>query len=345
MSNGKHRRPAAFRIDEVDIAETGPPRRSARTTIIPATDPFAPPVAAEERAVVVPRRGARWLGLFAAAGGGLVLLAMGLAVDSLIRALFERTDWLGWFGLALAALAVLAVIALAVREILALLRLRRIEHIHAAASAAAEADDRQGARTASRELIALYRDRPDTARGRAALATHIDEIIDGRDLISLAETELLVGMDETARRMVLSSAKRVSVVTAVSPRALVDVLFVVAEIVRLIHRLAALYGGRPGTLGFMRLARTVLGHLAVTGGMAAGDSLVQQLVGHGIAARLSARLGEGVVNGLMTARVGIAAIDVCRPFPFVAGRPPRIGDVMAELTKVAKKAEAEPEGD
>jgi putative membrane protein len=231
-----------------------------------------------------------------------------------------------------------------VREILALLRLRRIEHIHAAASAAAEADDRQGARTASRELIALYRDRPDTARGRAALATHIDEIIDGRDLISLAETELLVGMDETARRMVLSSAKRVSVVTAVSPRALVDVLFVVAEIVRLIHRLAALYGGRPGTLGFMRLARTVLGHLAVTGGMAAGDSLVQQLVGHGIAARLSARLGEGVVNGLMTARVGIAAIDVCRPFPFVAGRPPRIGDVMAELTKVAKKAEETNDG-
>jgi putative membrane protein len=271
-----------------------------------------------------------------------VLLTLGLALDSLIRALFARTDWLGWFGLALAALAMLAVAALATREILALLRLRRIEHIHAAASAAAETDDREGARAASRQLIALYHDRPDTARGRAALAAHIDEIIDGRDLITLAETELLVAMDEGARRMVLTSAKRVSVVTAISPRALVDVVFVVAEITRLIRRLAALYGGRPGTLGFVRLARTVLGHLAVTGGMAAGDSLVQQLVGHGIAARLSARLGEGVVNGLMTARVGIAAIEVCRPYPFVAGRPPRIGDVMAELTKVAKKVEAEP---
>jgi len=343
MSNGKHRRPAAFRVDEVDIAETGPPKRSARPTIIPATDPFAPPAPADERAIAVPRRrGGRWLRLFAAAVGGLVLLTLGLALDSLIRALFARTDWVGWFGLALAALAMLAVAALATREILALLRLRRIEHIHAAASAAAETDDREGARAASRQLIALYHDRPDTARGRAALAAHIDEIIDGRDLITLAETELLVAMDEGARRMVLTSAKRVSVVTAISPRALVDVVFVVAEITRLIRRLAALYGGRPGTLGFVRLARTVLGHLAVTGGMAAGDSLVQQLVGHGIAARLSARLGEGVVNGLMTARVGIAAIEVCRPYPFVAGRPPRIGDVMAELTKVAKKVEAEP---
>jgi putative membrane protein len=47
--------------------------------------------------------------------------------------------------------------------------------------------------------------------------------------------------------------------------------------------------------------------------MAAGDSIVQQILGHGVAARLSARLGEGVVNGMLTARVGIAAIEVCRP--------------------------------
>jgi len=334
----KRRRPAAFRVDEVDIAETA---TGDRPKVIPATDPFVPSPPTDERAVVS-RRGARWLRLFGAAAGGLVLLALGLAIDSLIRALFARTDWLGWFGLALAALAVLTAVALAVREILALMRLRRIEHIHAAASAAAEADDRQGARAAARDLISLYCDRPDTARGRAALVAHMEDIVDGRDLITLAETELLAPMDEAARRMVLASAKRVSVVTAVSPRALIDMAFVVAEIFRLIRRLALLYGGRPGTLGFMRLARTVLGHLAVTGGMAAGDSLVQQLVGHGIAARLSARLGEGVVNGLMTARVGIAAIEVCRPFPFVAGRPPRIGDVMAELTRASRKTGSKP---
>ena len=88
---------------------------------------------------------------------------------------------------------------------------------------------------------------------------------------------------------------------------------------RLIRRLSELYGGRPGTLGFIRLARDVLAHLAVTGTIAIGDSFVQQLVGHGLAARASARLGEGVVNGLMTARIGIAAMDVVRPCRFSAG--------------------------
>ena len=49
--------------------------------------------------------------------------------------------------------------------------------------------------------------------------------------------------------------------------------------------------------------------------MAAGDSLIQQVLGHGIAAKLSARLGEGVLNGLLTARLGLAAIEVARPLP------------------------------
>ena len=115
--------------------------------------------------------------------------------------------------------------------------------------------------------------------------------------------------------MVLDAAKRVSIVTAVSPRAMVDLAYVVFEAGRLIRRLAELYGGRPGTLGFFRLARDVLAHLAVTGAIAAGDDLVHQLVGQGLAAQLSAKLGEGVVNGTMTARIGIAAIERYGPCP------------------------------
>jgi uncharacterized membrane protein YcjF (UPF0283 family) len=30
------------------------------------------------------------------------------------------------------------------------------------------------------------------------------------------------------------------------------------------------------------------------------------------------RLGEGVINGLLTARIGIAAMDLCRPLAFRA---------------------------
>lgn len=65
-----------------------------------------------------------------------------------------------------------------------------------------------------------------------------------------------------------------------------------------------------------------------------GDSIIQQLVGHGLAARLSARLGEGVINGLMTARIGISAMDLVRPFPFNAEKRPGIGDFIGDLARI-----------
>ena len=94
---------------------------------------------------------------------------------------------------------------------------------------------------------------------------------------------------------------------------------------------AALYGGRPCFMGLARLTRLVLTHLAVTGSIAVGDGLAQQLIGHGLAAKLSARLGEGVINGLLIARVGVAAIDVCRPLPFLERRRPQISEIMAGI--------------
>jgi putative membrane protein len=110
-------------------------------------------------------------------------------------------------------------------------------------------------------------------------------------------------------------------------------IFVLITLVSLIRRLADLYGARPGALGLVRLVRLTITHLAVTGGVAATDSLIQQMVGHGVAARLSARLGEGVLNGLLTARLGLAAIEVARPLPFAALPKPAIGDLAGDLLR------------
>ena len=92
----------------------------------------------------------------------------------------------------------------------------------------------------------------------------------------------------------------------------------------------------------MKLVRSVGAHLAITGGMAAGDSLLQQVVGHGIAAKISARLGEGVLNGLLTARIGVSAMAVCRPMPFAAEKTPNLRKVVPFLFRSEKDAKLDP---
>lgn len=340
------RKPAAFRLDDPsvvvaepqagDVVAASPSRRPA-VLVTPTPDATSLPVPGSWRRK--PRRGLSAAVVLLTAVGGLLALGLGLAAVGLIEELFARAAWLGWFGSGLAGVALAASGAIAVRETVGFARLRTVEHLQTRAAAAIKADDRAAAESVVHQLLTLVGSDPYLAHSRTVLRGHLDEIIDGADLLRLAERELMTPLDEEARRAVATAAKRVSVVTAVSPRAAVDMIVVLVTALALVRRLADLYGGRPGTLGLIRLVRHVIAHLAITGGMAASDSLIQQILGHGVAAKLSARLGEGVLNGLLTARLGLAAIEVARPLPFVALAPPALGDLVADVVKLRKPTE------
>jgi putative membrane protein len=333
----KPRKPATFKLDDenVVVVDADEPGRATRGTvrITPEAEPAQLPVPIEAPPLPARRRGFGWGTLFWAATAGLVVLGSGLGIIKLIEDLFARSESLGWLGLGFAAAAGLALAVVTGREIFGLMRLATIEKLHARATDVLISDDRDGSRAIVDDLLKLAHQNPHLARARAALTEHSGDIIDGADMIRLAERELMTPLDQEARRIVSSAAQRVSIVTAVSPRALFDVIFVFAASLRMIRLLARLYGGRPGALGMISLMRHVITHLAITGGMAASDSLVQQVLGHGIAAKLSQRLGEGVLNGLLTARLGLAAIDVTRPLPFTALPRPALTDLATDLLR------------
>tara|TARA_R110000850_G_scaffold74229_12_gene162696 strand:- start:1529 stop:2638 length:1110 start_codon:yes stop_codon:yes gene_type:complete len=346
------RKPKSFSVEDTPSdaragqtgRQTGTADKARKPAAIPVTasitmeqeDPFAS-APAELEALTPPPATARPRRLTAGkvlmtSLGFLLALAVGIWTDSLIRSLFERVPWLGWIASAAAAIAALALLVLVIKEFLGIRRLAKVAHLRLGIAAVARSATAREARALTAEVAALLTANPLTARGRKSLKALDDEIIDGPHYLAFAERELMSPLDRQARLLTANAAKRVSVVTAISPRAFVDLAYVGFEAVRLIRALAELYGGRPGTIGMIRLFRDVIAHLAVTGAIAAGDSLIQQVVGHGVAAKLSARLGEGVINGLMTARIGISAMDLCRPMPFSALKRPGIGDFMSDIT-------------
>src|SRR4029079_13937787 len=148
-----------------------------------------------------------------------------------------------------------------------------VESLRQRALAIIAADDREGGRALIADMLSLTKRIPRLARARARLGDHRADIIDGRDLVRLAERELMSPLDLEARRLVVTASKRVSVVTAISPRAAVDMVFVLVNALRMVRQLAVLYGGRPGALGMLRLFRQVVSHLAGPGGVGVAEGL------------------------------------------------------------------------
>lgn len=327
MSNTHRRKPTSFRLEEVEIA----------TPVTPApitADPVRLPPAPRLRGVPELGRGLRWGSLLLGALGALVSLAVSLFLYDWVLELIARGDVIGWIAAGLFGLAALAFLMIVLREMAGLLRLRRLDQLRHEADSAARQDDKALAVDVARRLKRFYSGRRDMQWGMQRFAEHENEILDAGELLRLAERDLVAPLDPLARAIVAVSAKRVSVVTAVSPGAIVDMLFVAAQNLRMLRRLATLYGARPGALSLLKLARMVLTHIVLTGGLALGDDLIQQVIGHGLTAKLSARLGEGVFNGALTTRIGLAAIDVCRPLPYLETPRPRFRELVAEVAGI-----------
>ncbi|MBE9639897.1 YcjF family protein [Salipiger mangrovisoli] len=272
-----------------------------------------------------PSKLARW---FWALAGTLISALISIAAWRFATDLIASVPLLGLAVSVLMGLVVLVGLAIVVKELAAMSRLAKVDALHRAADAALASEDLKAARKVVDQLSSLYAGREDTRWGRERLKERGAEVFDASGLIGLAETELLVPLDAAARREVEASARQVATVTALVPLALADVIAALSSNLRMIRRIAEIYGGRSGTLGSWRLTRAVMSHLVATGAVAVGDDMLEPVLGGGILGKLSRRFGEGLVNGALTARVGVAAIEVCRPLPFVQRKRPSVREII-----------------
>jgi putative membrane protein len=285
-------------------------------------------------------RGASIGGIFISAVTALVGLALSVSFAQFVATALARNDWVGWTATSLALIAALAALIIMGREIAGLLKLGHLARIRRDVAVSLRTKDRTLERKTVRALRTVLRRRPDLAWALARVRDHERDVHDPGELLKLADRELMAPLDAEARRAIIKSAKRVSVVTAMSPMVWVAMLYVMVENLRMLRTLSTLYGARPGGLGALRLARMVVTHIVATGGLAMTDDLLGQFLGQDLLRRLSRRLGEGAFNGALTARIGTAAIDVVRPLPFLETRPVRARDLLPDLFRRTSDAAA-----
>ncbi|MDT8856881.1 TIGR01620 family protein [Paracoccaceae bacterium Fryx2] len=299
----------------------------------PALAPVVPEPGAEGQAMQAAARlatgrrsaFARWAALVF---GALLSFVLSVAAWDFVTGLLARNTLLGTVAFVLVGLAVLVALTLALREWGAYLRLGRLDKLRMAAEAAHAARDLKAARRAVDGVAALYAGRAQARLALARLKERRADVLDADGLLALAEVELMAAPDQAARREIESAARQVATITALVPLALADVAAALFANLRMIRRIAEIYGGRAGSFGSWRLLRRVFGYLIATGALAVGDDLIGSVAGGGLLSKLSRRFGEGMMNAALTARVGIAAMELCRPLPFTALPKPRVTGIL-----------------
>ncbi|MET4697398.1 putative membrane protein [Constrictibacter sp. MBR-5] len=276
----------------------------------------------------------RWL-----IGTGLGLAVTGAtawALEGLVTAALADGAWPAWLIVGGIAALVLGFVLAAVREWLAL---ESLDDLRAARLAAARAEetgsDPQAAAKVVARLRRLYRGRPDLEWAWA----RVDERkagLDGDALLHLVDREVIAPLDRRAEALAVAAVRRAAAITAVSPFAFMDMAVSTVIVAALLRRMARLYGGRPGWIATLRLLRMSLGAVLASGALDIGDDTIGAALGAGIASKLSRRAGIGILNGLLTARLAVAAMTLIRPFPSRRRPPSARGLALRALTDFGK---------
>ncbi|MEQ4530468.1 MAG: TIGR01620 family protein [Mixta sp.] len=172
---------------------------------------------------------------------------------------------------------------------------------------------------------------PALQRWQASLhETHND-----REVVALYAQLVQPVLDRQARTEIGRNAAEATLMIAVSPLALVDMAFIAWRNLRMINRIAAVYGIQLGYFSRLRLFRLVLLNIAFAGASELVREVGMDWLSQDLAARLSARAAQGIGAGLLTARLGIKAMELCRPLPWLDDRP-QLGDFRRELINQLK---------
>ena len=159
----------------------------------------------------------------------------------------------------------------------------------------------------------------------------LHETQNDREVVELYARLVQPVLDAQARREISHSAAESALMIAVSPLALVDMAFIAWRNLRLVNRIAVLYGIELGYYSRIRLFRLVLLNMAFAGASELVREVGMDWMSQDLAARLSARAAQGIGAGLLTARLGIKTMELCRPLPWLDGDKPKLGDFRREL--------------
>ncbi len=278
-----------------------------------------------------PPRARPWRRLLLGGGSLLVAGLLGLEAYDFLADLVDRSPLLGGgFALLIGATAAGA-LGLFGRELMSLRRLARAEQLRHDGERLLGSEVHGQAGPLLERIEQIYRGRPDLEGPLAAFERQASDALSDGERLRLYSTVVLMPLDREAYRLVRRGARDIAALTALSPLGVLDGVVVLGRTLVMLRAIARLYGVRPAAASSAALLRRGLRNVLAAGvGELVTDSAVEA-AGASLLSVLSAKAGQGVLNGLLAAKLGLAAMQLCRPLPFTRDQLPSLKQLRAEL--------------
>jgi putative membrane protein len=166
-------------------------------------------------------------------------------------------------------------------------------------------------------VIQLYETRADMAEPIQAFRQAANSSLRDHEVVARLSSHVLQHLDEQAHTAIGRALRDTAFISLASPNGLVDSLITLWRELKMLREVASIYGLTPGLVQQWALLRRVVS-IAATSGMAnqAGNMAVQSF-GGGIVGHLSANMADSLYTALRTARLGMYAMETCRPVTFL----------------------------
>ena len=151
--------------------------------------------------------------------------------------------------------------------------------------------------------------------------------------LQLFERIVLQEIDRLVAERISEASIQTGVAVALSPFALADLLLVLWRASRLVREISALYGEKPGLRQRFGLLKKFVETLFWTGASELAIDLGSDFFGAELSSKLSARAGQGVLAGLLVARLGRFVQQQLRPLPLALPAPSSSKTLFAAIVK------------
>jgi len=159
--------------------------------------------------------------------------------------------------------------------------------------------------------------------------------LSSKELVQLYSRVVLSKVDEKALNEIAKFSTEAVVLVALSPVAIIDMLIMLSRNLRMINKIAGLYGLKLGYWSRIKLIKQVFINMAYAGASEIIADFGSDMLGAELLGKLSSRFAQGLGAGMLTARLGIQTVQLCRPIPF--DEKPKLTQIRRKISKQIKE--------